>query len=270
MIDGSESGYIIWTQMFAHPPTGYGQSYPDTEIDVSVPYYYHIPPVDGSISGTVRYSGGPHDGGGASNVTVELYNLTGALIRVVLSDDEGNFTFKNISFGEGYELKANPSDDILGINNERTGYLLWDGSAFNHTTDIVYNISLKHYEYIPPIIKHPKVAIIDKDNDPLEDVKVTVKIGDDTFIAFTDENGIAEFIDLNGTNFPTIASFKGELDGYDSIKWDQGEGIPKMGEEKGRSDDLLLIWILIGMIVIILVFGTILIIGRKKPPIEEE
>ncbi len=270
MIDGSESGYIIWTQMFAHPPTGYGQSYPDTEIDVSVPYYYHIPPVDGSISGTVRYSGGPHDGGGASNVTVKLYNLTGALFRVVLSDDEGNFTFENISFGEGYELKATPSDDILGINNERTGYLLWDGSSFNHTTDTIYNISLKYYEYISPIEKHPKVAIIDKDNDPILDVKVTVKIGSDTFIAYTNENGIAEFTDFNGTIFPATASFKAELEGYDTIEWDQGEGIPKMGEEKGRSDDMLLIWILIGMIVIILVFGTILIIGRKKPPIEEE
>lgn len=280
---GDTSGYTYGMESVLHhwdddvDPVAYPMGsfqkmddYPDTRINLTVSYYEYSPPAEGPVSGTVTYSGGPGDGEGAPNATIELYNITGDLVGERISDENGNFTFENITIGEGYELKATPSRDVLGINNEETGYLFWDGSAFNHTGDSTYNISLKYYDYIPPVDKHPKVAIIDSDNDPLEGVKVTAKIDGNTYTAYTDDNGVAEFTELDGLDFPGGTSFKAELDGYDTIEWDQGDGIPKMDEEEERSDDLLLIWILIGMIVVILIFGTILMLTRRKGPVQEE
>ncbi len=239
--------------------------FPDTQINISVPYYEYIPPMEGPISGTVKFNDkGPKANETAPNVTVSLFNITGDRIGETLSDENGNYTFSNITFGEGYELRAMPSPEDLGINNNRTGYLFWDGSGFDHTGDTVFNISLKYFQYVEPVIKHPKVFIIDDNNDPLDHVMVTITTGEDEFTAFTNEDGIAEFRDIDGIELPDGAVLKAEKDGYTTIEWNQGDGIPKMEEEPKRGDDILLVWVLIGMIILILGFGMYLMMKKGK------
>jgi hypothetical protein len=269
--NGTESGYIISTIHFSHPIDFNTSRYPDSEVNGTVTYYEYIQPARGSVFGTVRFENkGPLAGNVSEGVTISLFNESGEEIGVAISDENGNYSFEDIPFGDGYELRAIPPEEVLGINNNSTGYLFWDGSAFNHSGNTAYNISLKFYKYAPPEINHPKISIIGSDNDPLEDVKITVKIEDDTYTAFTNEFGVAEFTQYEGINFPDGTTFRAELEGYDSIKWDQGEGIPKMEEEEERKNDILLVWVLIGMIVVILIFGAILILSKRKKPIDEE
>lgn len=247
------------------------EDYPDTYVSLSIPYYEYIPPNEGDIFGTVRFGiKGPLANEIAPNTTVMLYNLTEDLIGETISDAEGNYSFEDIPFGEGYELRAMPADDVLGVTNNISGYLFWDGSAFNHTGDTNQNISLKYYQHIPPSIKHPKVAIISEDNEPMKNVRVTVTIGEEEYIAYTNEDGIAEFDEIEGLSFPNGSSFMAEIDGYETIEWDHGDGIPKMKEEPMRDDDTLLVWILIAMIVIVLMVGTYLITRKRDQEIKEE
>lgn len=254
------------------------ENYPDTFVNFTIQYFEFVPPTNGSISGTIKYEKGPNADLVAPNVTVLLFDLNETRIGETESDENGNYSFENIEYGLNFEIRAIPSDIDLGINNNKTGYLFWDGSAFNHfynltthTSGTTHNISLKYYKYIPPAVHHPRVAIIDSNNEPLEHVLVTVTIGEDDYRAVTDENGIAEFMTLTGLDFPDGSKFTAEGEGYETIEWEEGDSVPKMEKEEGRDDDLVLILVLSAMMIAVLVFAFILIFAKKKqvPDTEE-
>lgn len=272
-----ESSGPVTDMSFIHYYYNTSAPYPDSELDLTVPYYEFVLPTEGPITGTVKFDEGPKDGEKASNVTVELFDRNGTSLVETRTDTDGDYTFFNITYDIDYEIRATPSDADLGINNNRTGYLFWDGSAFNHyynetthRTGTTINISLKHYEYIPPAVHHPKVAIIDSGNDPLENVKVTLRVNDEEIMVLTDENGVAEFKKLTGLYFPEGSTFKAELEGYETIEWKEDDPVPKMKEEEEREDDYLLIGILAVIIIAVLAFAFILIFSRKKPVSETE
>jgi len=256
-VNGSSDGYSIYV-------ISPGADYPDTVLDPELDYYEYIPPTNGTISGVVIYDGGPLDSEFANNTTVRLYNLTGDMVSETTTDRGGNFSFKGVPFGDGYEIRAYPREALRGVINNSTGYLPWDGSAFNLTGDLSYNISLKYYEHHENLRKHPSVMILDTDNEPVEGVEVTLFVEGERYTSVTDGMGVAEFEQIEGLAFPEGSSFRAEKEGYETIEWNIGEGIPKMRKEAERPDDTFLVLFLVGVVILILVLAVFLM-SRKRP-----
>jgi len=238
----------------------------DMVLDAAFGY---LEPSRGPVFGIVKYLGGPKDGAGCPNATVEVLNGTLSL-GTTLTNDTGHFRFGWIVFGKNYSMRVTPNLTDLGENNIRTGYLVWRSSGFDHMNETEFNVSLNYYEFEEPPVEHPRVVIRDEDGGPISGVKVTMTVGNDTYEAYTDATGAAVFTDLIGFEFPDGAKFRAEKDGYRSVEWEEGEPVPKMPREDEGGDDLVLVLILIGVVILVVAGAVLLTASSKKKQQYEE
>lgn len=258
---GTESGYVttLW---------GYFNFTEEMEKNLTVDYYEYVPPTSGPVSGTVSYSGGPHDGNSSVNTTVAILNSTGTELYSTETDLNGNYSFEDMEFGSGYTLVVTPPSELEGVMDVKSGYLVHE-EELNHTEGTTIDVSLEYYEKPSDSEKkHPEIKITDEDGDPVEGVKVTAKIDGDTYTATTDGNGIASFTGYDGEEFPAGTEFKATHDDYEEISWEQGDEIPQMKESKRDNTVMVIILVVIVALIILalLFFG---LKGRGEDYLEE-
>jgi hypothetical protein len=252
--NGTESGYVKEVIHFEFTE--------DLVKDVSLAYFEYDPSLRGDIYGRVVYEGGPKDGEGASAVKVELL-LGSAALQTITTNGTGHYRFESVIFMSPLTIRITPLEEDIGEMDARSGYLPKTTPEFNHIDgDHEENVILEYYEM--GVEEHPSVTILDEDGDPISDVVVVVNVGDDMYVAMTDENGTAEFDELSGAEFPDGAAFKASKEGYGDVEWAQGDEIPEMVEEKEEeeeSNDIFLILVIILIIIIVLV--VIFIVLRR-------
>lgn len=241
----------------------------DDVMDIGINYYIYIEATSGPIFGWIRYQEGPNDGMFASNATVELLNLTGVSLGTTASDNEGRFLFEDVPFGVGYELRISPHADVIGINNQITGYLFWDGSAFPHNGSTSMNATLKYYEYKEPEV-HPKVTLELENGDPAVNFTVKATIGGEAYTAVTDALGNAVFTGYDGEEFPHGTEYEASKAGWNKKKWTQGDAVPAM--KKAEEYDNNIIFIIIAALFIIITSAVLILlfVVRTKEEIIEE
>ncbi len=105
-----------------------------------------LPPTKGTIQGHVSYDGGPQDGVNASSCNISIHNGSSLLTYMIVGED-GNFLFRNISFGDGYLIRAVPTDAVMEGGNV-SGYTEWN-LTFNLTGDMNIDIAVPFYNYTP-------------------------------------------------------------------------------------------------------------------------
>ncbi|MFW3147322.1 MAG: hypothetical protein ACMUIE_11005 [Thermoplasmatota archaeon] len=248
---GLEEGYLITEILFDHIS--------DQTLNVEIRNY--TPPTEGPIYGWVRYEGGPKDGLFAEGARVLLLNMTGSQVGNMTTSTTGYFEFPGKPVGEGYELRITPREDELGINNQATGYLFWDGSAFTHDGDTRINASLKYYR------KPVEIRIVDDDGNPVEGAIVTITIGNETYTAETDEDGIAIFDDLE--EIPDGAEIEASKEGYETRTWKWPEPTPPL--VLSETQDHTLVFILISIFVVIAIaVALFFMFGRRSKEEYEE
>ncbi|MFO8052248.1 MAG: carboxypeptidase-like regulatory domain-containing protein [Thermoplasmatota archaeon] len=255
---GSEvPGYVPFEMVFHHDR--------ERELDIEIEHW--VPPDEGPVFGWVRYQEGPKDGDFVPNASVVLYDMDGAEVDNISTDMDGYFIFEEIPFGVGYELRISPPPEDAGINNQETGYLFWDGSAFPHNGSTRMNASLKYYRRSTV---HPEIIILDESGDPLEGVFITARVEDESFTAETNESGKAVFTGYDGAEFPQGTRLEAVKPGFDKENWEWGKSAPKMKEADGYDNTL--IFILIAILVIVVILGALigLFMGRTKEEILEE
>lgn len=254
---GSEEGYPILEMIFHH----------DNVRDLNISILYYIPAISGPISGWVRYQEGPKDGNFIPNASVILLNISGDEIGSMKTDDAGYFIFEDVPFGVGYELRVSPPMEDAGVNNEETGYLFWDGSAFPHNGSTRMNASLKYYS--EPAI-HPRVTILDRDGEPVESVWITAEVSDEVYTAETDALGTAVFIGYDGENFPDGTIMKASRSGWEKERWEWQEPVPQMKEAEAYDNSLVFILIAVFVFIVIGAALVTMFLGRTKEEIIEE
>ncbi|MGA1873414.1 MAG: hypothetical protein ACMUHY_07050 [Thermoplasmatota archaeon] len=237
----------------------------DASWDPGLQYYeFSTPPSEGPIFGYIRYQEGPRDGEFSEGAEVRLFNATGENLGTTTTDVNGHYVFEGIPFGEGYEVRATPPLDELGVNLEITGYLVWDGSAFAHNGSTRINGSLKYYEHTENPVFHPSVMILDEEGRPVEGVQVEATILGATYRSTTDAAGKAVFESLDMAQFPSNATFRASKEGFDDITWRQGEIIPAIKESEDASYKWL-IALLVAIVLIVVAAAAYLIFVRKGP-----
>ncbi|MGA1822958.1 MAG: hypothetical protein ACMUIG_10575 [Thermoplasmatota archaeon] len=250
--DGNRSGYIRREVSF--------DFFSDHELDVDLEYYTYIPPTEGDIIGRVMFKNGPKDGGYAPGVKVELFNGSGVLIDSTTTNDTGQYHFEDIASGRGYYLRFTPDDDDLGIVFERGGYLVLTGSPFDHLEGgSEYDASLNYHQHI---VEHPSVTIVDDGGFPIRDAVVVATVDGKLYTAVTDENGMAVFDDLNGTDFPDGTTFEATKDGYEDLNWSYGDDIPAMKEE--GDDNMILLFMILAVALIMILLSVIAFLLLRK------
>ena len=242
----------------------------DTSVTIEVVFYVYVPPPppSGPLSGKVVYDGGPKDGEPAYEATLTLRGSDLSILSEATSNATGHYYMENVPLGTGYTLVVTPSSEDGAIIGSKSGYLETTSSVFSHSdeTGTVRDFDLEYYEHIPEAAHHPNVTIFDKDGDPLEGVKVTARSNGTVYVAYTDENGFAEFPEFDG-EFPEGTSFKAEKDGYETVEWTEGEPIPEMGKDAGEPADALMIAMIVLVIVLAAAALVIFFLSKKK---EEE
>lgn len=261
---GQVSGYIERTIVFNFNVS--------MLLPLSLEYYTYIPPAEGPIHGRILYSGGPKDGEPVVMARVEVLSR-GASFAYVNTNSSGYYRFSIIGFGTNYTLRVTPPGDQLGIVDNNSGYLVSVSEAFDHSdpSGIRVDMEMEYYEYIPeePPVVHPKITILDEDENPVPGVLVVVTINGTTYSAVTDENGTAVFVYLTGSDFPVGAHFKASKDGYEDIEWDQGDPVPQMSREK-EDDEPDLLTIVIIIVFVLIALGVILYMLSRRSEYEEE
>lgn len=135
---GTESGYLEWSWYFYHDGL--------TEKDVMLGYYAYT---EDDIHGIVTYSGGPMDGMNATNATVYLLNESMIEIGNYTVNETGMYHFGNVEFGPNYTIRVIP-EDYVTLDGEQSGYVVYVSAPFNHTSEMVMDIEVEYYEYVPP------------------------------------------------------------------------------------------------------------------------
>jgi hypothetical protein len=259
---GDKSGYlraISWVNL---------SYYPIVHTSLNDLEFKHYEAVSAPIFGFVRYKDGPKEGGFVEGAEVRLFNSTEDEMGVATTNETGYYEFPDIPFNEIYEIQVTPPLDELGVNLEITGYLPWD-NGFWHNSSNRINASVKYYEHVEPVSPHPEVIILDENGDPLEGAQVEVTIEGATYTAKTNLFGKAVFQSLDMEDFPLDAEFKASKEGYDDIKWEQGDDIPAI-KESGSEDQTWLLVILVIVVLLVLAVAAYLIFMRKGPAEEIE
>ncbi|MGA1848806.1 MAG: hypothetical protein ACMUHB_05640 [Thermoplasmatota archaeon] len=238
----------------------------DSTTNADIEYYEFIP-VSGPIFGWIRYQEGPRDGQFVEGATVKLYNTSGDEVGSMLSNETGYYEFTDMAFGDGYEVRVTPPEEELGINLEKTGYLFWDGSAFGHNGSTRINASVKYYLHVE--VTHPEIIIKDEDGNPLEGVTVIVTIDGETYTETTDENGKAVFEDLDMDTFPNGTGIEASKAGYETLTWSWPDTPPPM-KEQSETENTLVLFGIIALIVIVIGLAIVLLFVRKVPEEEYE
>ena len=261
---GDTSGYIEWMDNFTfEEPLG---------LEIDLEYYEYIPPppTSGPVSGTVTYDGGDEDGNVSVGATVTLLNSTGVEVNSTETDENGNYTFADIEFGDGYTIVVTPAEDMAGETDVKSGYLDSD-SEFDHSSEdgSVVDIELTYYQKPPEEVQHPNITILDEDDNPVEGAKVTAEIDGETYTATTDSNGVAEFGEYEGEEFPEGTEFKATHDDFEEITWSQGDEVPQMKEEKKEDNTLMIVILVVIVVLIILALLFFGLKGKGEEPLED-
>ncbi|MEA3559110.1 MAG: fibronectin type III domain-containing protein, partial [Candidatus Thermoplasmatota archaeon] len=258
---GTESGHI----MTMEGPFNFTD---DMVMNITVDLYTYTKPSAGQISGTIAYGGGPMDGDVSEGARVSLMDEDGAYTNTT-TNETGYYSFEDVDLGN-YTITVYPPALMAGETDVKSGYMMAEIAEFvvDSDVEIVKDVELNYYEYEeqPNAEDHPEINITDEDGEPIEGVTITVTVGEDTYTATTDSDGVAVFNDFDGTEFPADSEYRAEKDGYDTIEWKQGESVPEMKEEEETDNTLM--YILIAAVVVILLVVLFLFM-RKKGDDEE-
>jgi hypothetical protein len=268
---GTESGYVSTSYSGVNFTRNLLQ-------DLEVEYYEYIPPTHGNIMGVVTYSGGPNNGSLVQGVKVELITSENLVITSTLTNESGVYLFVHIEFGADYKLKVSPSGAVKK-GGSVNGYLVTITSPFEHIEPQTRNLDINYYDHLAPVDEpdHPSITILDEEAMGISGVKVTMVYNNMTYNATTNETGVAifEYEDLVGMTYADLqgANFTAWKEGYETIRWGQGDDIPKMGmDKKGSSSSSAFTIVLItGALIslILLVAIIVFLIKRNKITTEE-
>jgi hypothetical protein len=188
----------------------------------------------------------------------------------------GTLTYDN----ETFTVTFDPTNDLdydttytARLNNAVTyadgSSILREDYNWSFTTEeeviIVTDITLK----IGPIL--------DEDDEPLKNAKVTITLGNKTYSGLTDAEGMAEIVVPADEFSAGTYDIKVTKDGYEDLKFDgtlDSDGnvtsaIPDMKESKEDEENYTLLIIAI-IIVILIVIILLALAARRKAPAEEE
>jgi hypothetical protein len=104
-----------------------------------------MPPINGTIEGKVVYEGGFNDGMPADGSIVVIRNATGAEIANGTVNATGMYRFEEVPFDAGYTMTVYPYVYVQD-GGTQSGYLVWSWT-FDHTMNMMKNISLSFYDY---------------------------------------------------------------------------------------------------------------------------
>jgi len=255
--NGTESGYVKKVFEFE-----FRYIY---RIEMDLSYYYNEPVERADIYGRVVYSGGPKDGEGASNARIVLTHLTSLLYNYeVRSNTTGHYRFEDMFLESTYTFFVTPNEDDHGEEGYRSGYQMTHFGPFDHFSGDHEEIIFVEYFGMG----HPSATILNDEGDPIPEVVIVMAFNGTKYIAMTDENGVAEFDEFDGTEFPDGATFVAAKDGYEDLEWAQGEEIPQMVEDNGEKPNNLILYLIIGLIIILVI--VVLLFLLRKSGVEEE
>jgi len=250
--NGTESGYVKWVFKF--------EFLHSKMMGVELEYYYNEPSEKADIYGRVVFSGGPKDGEGAPNVLVELGHNSGLFSYSMRTNETGHYIFEDMFLDSTYIILTTPSYDDHGEDGWRSGYLMTYNGPFDHLSgDHEENIALEYFEMV-----HPSVTLLDENGDPIGNVVVTVTVNETIYVAITDENGEAEFDELDGDSFPEGTTFTAVKDGFEDLEWTDGDEMPEMVEEKKKEQNDIVFYIVIVLVLILVAVLIFVLLSNRK------